>query len=224
MTNEFYEDLFRLVQEKEECLRYVKLEIKEDKYGYTKGNVITYINERKAVLIYSNNNLWSDDMKFIVNYISKGKHFRNIIYSNILIILHEFGHLYLNFNIPKVVAMTLNGHHYSLCNKICRLNRHEECLKYYRKLPSEKYADEFAINFFEKYEDEIDKLTKKHLNNMLVSDNDKHKLKENRILTTANKIRYDRIIIKPKKQYIEYKRGFNDTKLKKLQDKRMLMR
>ena len=138
---------------------------------------------------------------------------------NILVILHEIGHLhqFCMKNDNEICGLRVENQFKAW--DLLFANNDKERWNLYRELPCEKYADNFAINLFTRYKKEIHNLLSKYLLKILV-DEEHTGLKSLPRCTTTKE--YKRVNI----PYIKKGRevGIKYSKLKKLRNDNYLIK
>lgn len=216
MITEFYNELFNFVKEKEPRLKEYDLEIvySNDVIGSLKLDP----ENKKATLNY-NNNIYCGQMKNAIDTVFNKANYDYPLDINILIILHEIGHLhqYCMRSYEEIYGLRMREQFKAW--DLFFVNNEKERWDLYRNLPSEKYADNFAINFFTRYKKEIHNLLSKYLLKILV-DEEHTGLKSLPRCTTTRE--YKRVNIPCVKREREV--GIKYSKLKKLRNDNYLMK
>ena len=216
MITEFYNELFNFVKEKEPRLKEYDLEIvyNNDVIGSLK---LDHEN-KKATLKYSNN-IYCGQMKNAIDTVFSKANYDYPLDVNILVILHEIGHLhqYCMRSYKEICNLRIREEFKAW--DLFFVNNEKERWDLYRNLPSEKYADNFAINLFTRYKKEIHNLLSKYLLKILV-DEEHTGLKSLPRCTTTKE--YKRVNI----PYIKKERevGIKYSKLKKLRNDNYLFK
>ena len=168
MITEFYNELFNFVEEKEPRLKEYDLEIVYNN-DVTAGSLKIDHESKKATLKYSNS-IYCGQMKNTIDTVLIKANYDYPLDVNILVILHEIGHLHQycmrSYNEIYDIKMKNQLKAWDLFFA----NSDKERWDLYRNLPSEKYADNFAINFFIRYKKEIHNLLSKYLLKILVDE------------------------------------------------------
>lgn len=216
MITEFYNELFNFVKEKEPRLKEYDLEIvySNDVIGSLKLDP----ENKKATLNY-NNNIYCGQMKNAIDTVFNKANYDYPLDINILIILHEIGHLhqYCMRSYEEIYGLRMREQF-----KVWDLffvNNEKERWDLYRNLPSEKYADNFAINFFTRYKKEIHNLLSKYLLKILV-DEEHTGLKSLPRCTTTREYKHVNIPCVKREREV----GIKYSKLKKLRNDNYLMK
>ena len=138
---------------------------------------------------------------------------------NIFIILHEIGHLhqYCMKNDIEICDLRVENQFKAL--DLLFMENDKERWNLYRNLPCEKYADNFAINFFTRYKKEIHNLLSKYLLKILV-DEEHTGLKSLPRCTTTREYKHVNIPYIKKEKEI----GIKYSKLKKLRNDNYLIK
>ena len=219
MITEFYNELFNFVKEKEPRLKEYDLEIvynnnNKDSVGLLKLN----FESKKATIEY-NNNLYNEEIKNVIDTVLIKANYDYPLDINILIILHEIGHLHQFCMKSYNEICDLRVKNQFKAWDLLFANNDKERWNLYRELPCEKYADNFAINLFTRYKKEIHNLLSKYLLKILV-DEEHTGLKYLPRCTTTRE--YKRVNI----PYVEKERevGIKYSKLKKLRNDNYLMK
>ena len=216
MITEFYNELFNFVKEKEPRLKEYDLEIvyNNDVIGSLK---LDHEN-KKATLKYSNN-IYCGQMKNAIDTVFSKANYDYPLDVNILVILHEIGHLhqYCMRSYKEICNLRIREEFKAW--DLFFVNNEKERWDLYRNLPSEKYADNFAINLFTRYKKEIHNLLSKYLLKILV-DEEHTGLKSLPRCTTTRE--YKRVNIPCIKKEREV--GIKYSKLKKLRNDNYLFK
>ena len=167
MITEFYNELFNFVKEKEPRLKEYdfKIEYSDDVTGSLKLDP----ENKKATLEY-NNNIYDEEMKNIIDTVFIKANYDYPLDVNILVILHEIGHLHQYCMRNKEDIFNIKIENQIKAFKLIFVKNDKERWNLYRNLPCEKYADNFAINFFTRYKKEIHNLLSKYLLKILVDE------------------------------------------------------
>ena len=216
MITEFYNELFNFVKEKEPRLKEYDLEIVYSKS--TTGSLELDIENKKASLKY-NNNIYYEEMKNVIDTVFNKANYDYPLDVNILIILHEIGHLHQYCMKNKKEILSIKMKKQFQVWDLLLTNNDKERWNLYRELPCEKYADNFAINFFTRYKKQIHNLLSKYLLKILV-DEEHTGLKSLPRCTTTKE--YKRVNI----PYVKKERevGIKYSKLKKLRNDNYLIK
>ena len=173
---------------------------------------------KKATLKYSNS-IYCGQMKNAIDTVLIKANYDYPLDVNILVILHEIGHLhqYCMKSYNEICGLRVENQFKAL--DLLFMENDKERWNLYRNLPCEKYADNFAINFFTRYKKEIHNLLSKYLLKILV-DEEHTGLKSLPRCTTTKE--YKRVNI----PYIKKERevGIKYSKLKKLRNDNYLMK
>ena len=217
MITEFYNELFNFVKEKEPRLKEYDLEIVYDN-DITAGSLKANTKSKKAILKY-NNKIYDKQIKNIIDTVLSKANYDYPLDVNIFIILHEIGHLhqYCMKSYNEICDLRVENKFKAL--DLLFMENDKERWNLYRNLPCEKYADNFAINFFTRYKKEIHNLLSKYLLKILV-DEEHTGLKSLPRCTTTKE--YKRVNI----PYVKKERGvgIKYSKLKKLRNDNYLMK
>ena len=217
MITEFYNELFNFVKEKEPRLKEYDLEIVYDN-DITAGSLKANTKSKKAILKY-NNKIYDKQIKNIIDTVLSKANYDYPLDVNIFIILHEIGHLhqYCMKSYNEICDLRVKNQFKAW--DLLFIKDGKERWDLYRNLPCEKYADNFAINFFTRYKKEIHNLLSKYLLRILV--NEEHTgLKSLPRCTTTRE--YKRVNIPCVKREKEV--GIKYSKLKKLRNDNYLMK
>ena len=217
MITEFYNELFNFVKEKEPRLKEYDLKIVYDN-DITAGSLKANTKSKKAILKY-NNKIYDKQIKNIIDTVLSKANYDYPLDVNIFIILHEIGHLhqYCMKNDIEICGLRVENQFKAL--DLLFMENDKERWNLYRNLPCEKYADNFAINFFTRYKKEIHNLLSKYLLKILV-DEEHTGLKSLPRCTTTKE--YKRVNIPCVKREKEI--GIKYSKLKKLRNDNYLMK
>ena len=217
MITEFYNELFNFVKEKEPRLKEYDLKIVYDN-DITAGSLKANTKSKKAILKY-NNKIYDKQIKNIIDTVLSKANYDYPLDVNILVILHEIGHLhqFCMKNDNEICGLRVENQFKAL--DLLFMENDKERWNLYRNLPCEKYADNFAINFFTRYKKEIHNLLSKYLLKILV-DEEHTGLKSLPRCTTTKE--YKRVNI----PYIKKERevGIKYSKLKKLRNDNYLIK
>ena len=217
MITEFYNELFNFVKEKEPRLKEYDLEIVYDN-DITAGSLKANTKSKKAILKY-NNKIYDKQIKNIIDTVLSKANYDYPLDVNIFIILHEIGHLhqYCMKNDIEICDLRVENQFKAL--DLLFMENDKERWNLYRNLPCEKYADNFAINFFIRYKKEIHNILSKYLLKILV-DEEHTGLKSLPRCTTTKEYKHVNI------PYIKKERevGIKYSKLKKLRNDNYLMK
>ena len=217
MITEFYNELFNFVKEKEPRLKEYDLKIVYDN-DITAGSLKANTKSKKAILKY-NNKIYDKQIKNIIDTVLSKANYDYPLDVNIFIILHEIGHLHQYCMKNKEDILSIKTENQFKMWDLLFVKNDKEKWNLYRNLPCEKYADNFAINFFTRYKKEIHNLLSKYLLKILV--NEEHTgLKSLPRCTTTKE--YKRVNI----PYIKKERevGIKHSKLKKLRNDNYLIK
>ena len=217
MITEFYNELFNFVKEKEPRLKEYDLEIVYDN-DVTAGLLKANTKSKKAILKY-NNKIYDKQIKNIIDTVLSKANYDYPLDVNIFIILHEIGHLHQYCMKNKEDILSIKTENQFKMWDLLFVKNDKEKWNLYRNLPCEKYADNFAINFFTRYKKEIHNLLSKYLLKILV--NEEHTgLKSLPKCTTTRE--YKRVNM----PYVKKERevGIKYSKLKKLRNDNYLMK
>ena len=217
MITEFYNELFNFVKEKEPRLKEYDLKIVYDN-DITAGSLKANTKSKKAILKY-NNKIYDKQIKNIIDTVLSKANYDYPLDVNIFIILHEIGHLhqYCMRSYNEIYELRMRDQFQAW--DLFFANSDKERWDLYRNLPSEKYADNFAINLFTRYKKEIHNLLSKYLLKILV-DEEHTGLKSLPRCTTTKE--YKRVNIPCVKREREV--GIKYSKLKKLRNDNYLMK
>ena len=217
MITEFYNELFNFVKEKEPRLKEYDLKIVYDN-DITAGSLKANTKSKKAILKY-NNKIYDKQIKNIIDTVLSKANYDYPLDVNIFIILHEIGHLHQYCMKNKEDILSIKTENQFKMWDLLFVKNDKEKWNLYRNLPCEKYADNFAINFFTRYKKEIHNLLSKYLLKILV-DEEHTGLKSLPRCTTTKE--YKRVNI----PYIKKERevGIKYSKLKKLRNDNYLMK
>ena len=218
MITEFYNELFNFVKEKEPRLKEYDLEIVYDNNMDTVGLLKLDFEGKKATIEY-NNNLYNEEIKNVIDTVLIKANYDYPLDINILIILHEIGHLHQFCMKSYNEICDLRVKNQFKAWDLLFANNDKERWNLYRELPCEKYADNFAINLFTRYKKEIHNLLSKYLLKILV-DEEHTGLKSLPRCTTTRE--YKRVNIPCIKREREV--GIKYSKLKKLRNDNYLMK
>ena len=94
MITEFYNELFNFVKEKEPRLKEYDLEIVYDNDDKDSVGSLKLDFEGKKATIEYNNNLYNEEIKNVIDTVLIKANYDYPLDINILIILHEIGHLH----------------------------------------------------------------------------------------------------------------------------------
>lgn len=217
MITEFYNELFNFVKEKEPRLKEYDLEIVYDN-DVTAGLLKANTKSKKAILKY-NNKIYDKQIKNIIDTVLSKANYDYPLDVNIFIILHEIGHLhqYCMKNDIEICDLRVENQFKAL--DLLFMENDKEKWNLYRELPCEKYADNFAINFFTRYKKEIHILLSKYLLKILVDEEHTGLKSLPRCTTTKEYKRVNIPYIKKEKEV-----GIKYSKLKKLRNDNYLMK
>lgn len=167
MITEFYNELFNFVKEKEPRLKEydLKIEYSDD----VTGSLILDIENKKATLKY-NNNIYYEEMKNVIDTVFNKANYDYLLDVNILIILHEIGHLHQYCMKSRKEIFNIKMKNQLQVWDLLFMENNKEKWDLYRNLPCEKYADNFAVNLFTRYKKEIHNLLSKYLLKILVNE------------------------------------------------------
>ena len=217
MITEFYNELFNFVKEKEPRLKEYDLKIVYDN-DITAGSLKANTKSKKAILKY-NNKIYDKQIKNIIDTVLSKANYDYPLDVNIFIILHEIGHLhqYCMKSYNEICDLRVENKFKAL--DLLFMENDKERWNLYRNLPCEKYADNFAINFFTRYKKEIHNLLSKYLLKILV-DEEHTGLKSLPRCTTTKEYKHVNI------PYIKKERevGIKYSKLKKLRNDNYLIK
>lgn len=217
MITEFYNELFNFVKEKEPRLNEYDLEIEySDKEEV--GSLKIDFENKKATLKY-NNDIYCGQMKNAIDTVFNKANYDYPLDVNILVILHEIGHLHQYCYRSYSEIYNLRMREEFKAWDLFFANNDKERWDLYRNLPSEKYADNFAINLFTRHKKEIHNLLSKYLLKILV-DEEHTGLKYLPRCTTTRE--YKRVNIPCVKREREV--GIKYSKLKKLRNDNYLFK
>ena len=218
MITEFYNELFNFVKEKEPRLKEYDLEIVYSNNKDTVGSLKLNFESKKATIEY-NNNLYNEEIKNVIDTVLIKANYDYPLDVNILVILHEIGHLHQFCMKSYNEICDLRVKNQFKAWDLLFANNDKERWNLYRELPCEKYADNFAINLFTRYKKEIHNLLSKYLLKILV-DEEHTGLKSLPRCTTTKE--YKRVNI----PYIKKERevGIKYSKLKKLRNDNYLIK
>ena len=218
MITEFYNELFNFVKEKEPRLKEYDLEIVYNNNEESVGSLKINFESKKATLEY-NNKIYYEEMKNIIDTVLIKANYDYPLDVNILVILHEIGHLhqFCMKNDNEICGLRVENQFKAW--DLLFANNDKERWNLYRELPCEKYADNFAINLFTRYKKEIHNLLSKYLLKILV-DEEHTGLKSLPRCTTTKE--YKRVNIPCVKREKEI--GIKYSKLKKLRNDNYLMK
>ena len=217
MITEFYNELFNFVKEKEPRLKEYDLEIVYDN-DITAGSLKANTKSKKAILKY-NNKIYDKQIKNIIDTVLSKANYDYPLDVNIFIILHEIGHLhqYCMKNDIEICGLRVENQFKAL--DLLFMENDKERWNLYRNLPCEKYADNFAINFFTRYKKEIHNLLSKYLLKILVDEEHTGLKSLPRCTTTKEYKRVNMPYIKKEREV-----GIKYSKLKKLRNDNYLMK
>ena len=217
MITEFYNELFNFVKEKEPRLKEYYLEIVYDN-DVTAGLLKIDHESKKATLKYSNS-IYCGQMKNAIDTVLIKANYDYPLDINILVILHEIGHLhqYCMRSYNEIYELRMRDQFKAW--DLFFVNNEKERWDLYRNLPSEKYADNFAINLFTRYKKEIHNLLSKYLLKILVDEEHTGLKSLPRCTTTRD---YKRVNIPCIKREREV--GIKYSKLKKLRNDNYLIK
>lgn len=218
MITEFYNELFNFVKEKEPRLKEYDLEIVYDNNMDTVGLLKLDFEGKKATIEY-NNNLYNEEIKNVIDTVLIKANYDYPLDINILVILHEIGHLHQFCMKSYNEICDLRVKNQFKAWDLLFANNDKERWNLYRELPCEKYADNFAINLFTRYKKEIHNLLSKYLLKILI-DEEHTGLKSLPRCTTTRE--YKRVNIPCIKREREV--GIKYSKLKKLRNDNYLMK
>ena len=217
MITEFYNELFNFVKEKEPRLKEYDLEIVYNN-DVTAGSLQINFKNKKAILKY-NNDIYCEQMKNAIDTVFNKANYDYPLDVNILVILHEIGHLHQYCMKNDIEISFLRMRDQFKAWDLLFAKDDKERWNLYRELPCEKYADNFAINLFTRYKKEIHNLLSKYLLKILV-DEEHTGLKSLPRCTTTRE--YKRVNIPCIKREREV--GIKYSKLKKLRNDNYLMK
>ena len=217
MITEFDNELFNFVKEKEPRLKEYDLEIVYDN-DITAGSLKANTKSKKAILKY-NNKIYDKQIKNIIDTVLSKANYDYPLDVNIFIILHEIGHLhqYCMKSYNEICDLRVENKFKAL--DLLFMENDKERWNLYRNLPCEKYADNFAINFFTRYKKEIHNLLSKYLLKILVDEEHTGLKSLPRCTTTKEYKRVNMPCVKKEKEV-----GIKYSKLKKLRNDNYLMK
>ena len=217
MITEFYNELFNFVKEKEPRLKEYDLKIVYDN-DITAGSLKANTKSKKAILKY-NNKIYDKQIKNIIDTVLSKANYDYPLDVNIFIILHEIGHLhqYCMKSYNEICDLRVENKFKAL--DLLFMENDKERWNLYRNLPCEKYADNFAINFFTRYKKEIHNLLSKYLLKILVDEEHTGLKSLPRCTTTKEYKRVNMPCVKKEKEV-----GIKYSKLKKLRNDNYLMK
>ena len=217
MITEFYNELFNFVKEKEPRLKEYDLEIVYDN-DITAGSLKANTKSKKAILKY-NNKIYDKQIKNIIDTVLSKANYDYPLDVNIFIILHEIGHLhqYCMKSYNEICDLRVENKFKAL--DLLFMENDKERWNLYRNLPCEKYADNFAINFFTRYKKEIHNLLSKYLLKILVDEEHTGLKSLPRCTTTKEYKRVNMPCVKKEREV-----GIKYSKLKKLRNDNYLMK
>ena len=218
MITEFYNELFNFVKEKEPRLKEYDLEMVYNNNEESVGSLKLDFESKKATIEY-NNNLYSEEIKNVIDTVLIKANYDYPLDVNILVILHEIGHLHQFCMKSYNEICDLRVKNQFKAWDLLFANNDKERWNLYRELPCEKYADNFAINLFTRYKKEIHNLLSKYLLKILV-DEEHTGLKSLPRCTTTKE--YKRVNIPCVKREKEV--GIKYSKLKKLRNDNYLIK
>lgn len=216
MITEFYNELFNFVKEKEPRLKEydLKIEYSDDVTGSLKLDV----ENKKATLKY-NNDIYYEEMKNIIDTVFNKANYDYPLDVNILIILHEIGHLHQYCMRSRKEIFNIKMKNQLQVWDLLFMENNKEKWDLYRNLPCERYADNFAINLFTRYKKEIHNLLSKYLLKILV--NEEHTgLKSLPRCTTTREYKHVNIPCVKREREV----GIKYSKLKKLRNDNYLIK
>lgn len=219
MVTEFYNELFNFVKEKEPRLKEYDLEIVYNNNDKDSVGSLKLDFEGKKATIEYNNNLYNEEIKNVIDTVLIKANYDYPLDINILVILHEIGHLHQFCMKSYNEICDLRVKNQFKAWDLLFANNDKERWDLYRNLPCEKYADNFAINFFTRYKKEIHNLLSKYLLKILI-DEEHTGLKSLPRCTTTKE--YKRVNIPCVKREREV--GIKYSKLKKLRNDNYLMK
>ena len=218
MITEFYNELFNFVKEKEPRLKEYDLEIIYNNNEESVGSLKLNFESKKATIEY-NNNLYSEEIKNVIDTVLIKANYDYPLDVNILVILHEIGHLHQfcmkSYN--EICDLRVKNQFKAL--DLLFANNDKERWDLYRNLPCEKYADNFAINLFTRYKKEIHNLLSKYLLKILVDEEHTGLKSLPRCTTTKEYKRVNMPYIKKEREV-----GIKYSKLKKLRNDNYLVK
>ena len=217
MITEFDNELFNFVKEKEPRLKEYDLKIVYDN-DITAGSLKANTKSKKAILKY-NNKIYDKQIKNIIDTVLSKANYDYPLDVNIFIILHEIGHLhqYCMKSYNEICDLRVENKFKAL--DLLFMENDKERWNLYRNLPCEKYADNFAINFFTRYKKEIHNLLSKYLLKILVDEEHTGLKSLPRCTTTKEYKRVNMPCVKKEKEV-----GIKYSKLKKLRNDNYLMK
>ena len=217
MITEFYNELFNFVKGKEPRLKEYDLEIVYDN-DVTAGLLKIDHESKKATLKYSNS-IYCGQMKNAIDTVLIKANYDYPLDVNILVILHEIGHLhqYCMRSYNEIYELRMRDQFQAW--DLFFANSDKERWDLYRNLPSEKYADNFAINLFSRYKKEIHNLLSKYLLKILVDEEHTGLKSLPRCTTTKEYKRVNMPYIKKEREV-----GIKYSKLKKLRNDNYLIK
>ena len=217
MITEFYNELFNFVKEKEPRLKEYDLKIVYDN-DITAGSLKANTKSKKAILKY-NNKIYDKQIKNIIDTVLSKANYDYPLDVNIFIILHEIGHLhqYCMKSYNEICDLRVENKFKAL--DLLFMENDKERWNLYRNLPCEKYADNFAINFFTRYKKEIHNLLSKYLLKILVDEEHTGLKSLPRCTTTKEYKRVNMPCVKKEREV-----GIKYSKLKKLRNDNYLMK
>ena len=216
MITEFYNELFNFVKEKEPRLKEYDLEIVYSES--TTGSLELDPENKKATLKY-NNNIYYEEMKNVIDTVFNKANYDYPLDANILIVLHEIGHLHQYCMKSKKEIFNIKMKNQLQVWDLLLMENNKERWDLYRNLPCEKYADNFAINLFTRYKKEIHNLLSKYLLKILV-DEEHTGLKSLPRCTTTKEYKHVNIPYVKKEREV----GIKYSKLKKLRNDNYLIK
>ena len=216
MITEFYNELFNFVKEKEPRLKEYDLEIVYSES--TTGSLELDPENKKATLKY-NNNIYYEEMKNVIDTVFNKANYDYPLDANILIVLHEIGHLHQYCMKSKKEIFNIKMKNQLQVWDLLLMENNKERWDLYRNLPCEKYADNFAINLFTRYKKEIHNLLSKYLLKILV-DEEHTGLKSLPRCTTTKEYKHVNIPYVKKEREV----GIKYSKLKKLRNDNYLFK
>ena len=217
MITEFYNELFNFVKEKEPRLKEYDLKIVYDN-DITAGSLKANTKSKKAILKY-NNKIYDKQIKNIIDTVLSKANYDYPLDVNIFIILHEIGHLhqYCMKSYNEICDLRVKNQFKAW--DLLFIKDGKERWDLYRNLPCEKYADNFAINFFTRYKKEIHNLLSKYLLKILVDEEHTGLKSLPRCTTTKEYKRVNMPCVKREREV-----GIKYSKLKKLRNDNYLMK
>ena len=218
MITEFYNELFNFVREKEPRLKEYDLEIVYNNNEESVGSLKINFESKKATLEY-NNKIYYKEMKNIIDTVLIKANYDYPLDVNILVILHEIGHLhqFCMKNDNEICGLRVENQFKAW--DLLFANNDKERWNLYRELPCEKYADNFAINLFTRYKKEIHNLLSKYLLKILVDEEHTGLKSLPRCTTTKEYKRVNMPCVKKEREV-----GIKYSKLKKLRNDNYLMK